>query len=114
MNVDGAVGNLQMLHQCLRVINIRLVSVGHQHAIYIFPAISRYGQSRYGGAVFPAGNADDSGFSVTLGHLLVHPFQQPCKLQLRVKFHVRSLLMPLHGAIVRQTGEKCKSTQKAL
>ena len=33
VDVAGAVGDLQMLHQRLRVVDIRLNAVGHQHAI---------------------------------------------------------------------------------
>ena len=85
VDVAGAVGDLQMLHQRLRVVDIRLNAVGHQHAIDVVPAIGRHRHGRHGGAVLAAGDADDGGLAAAAGHLLAHPLQHPGKLELYVE-----------------------------
>ena len=75
LNVDGAVGDLQVLHQGLGKVNIRLHAVGHEHTIDILPAIGRHSQGRHGGAVLAAGDADDRGLAVAALHHFIHPFQ---------------------------------------
>ena len=87
VDVDGAVGDLQVLHQGLGIVDVRLDAVGHQHAVYVLPAIGSHSQRRHGAAVLAAGNADDGGFAAALGHLLVHPLQQARQLLLGIKFH---------------------------
>ena len=83
--VTGDYPDLQMLHQRLRVVDIRLNAVGHQHAIDVVPAIGRHRHGRHGGAVFAAGDADDGGFAAAAGHLLAHPLQHPGQLELYVE-----------------------------
>ena len=87
VDVDGAVGNLQMLHQAPGEVNVRLLAVGHQHAVHILPPVGRHSQGRHGGAVLAAGDADNRRLAVAGLHSLVHPFQQARKLHLGVKFH---------------------------
>mgnify|MGYP003178412645 CR=1 FL=1 len=80
VDVAGAVGDLQMLHQRLRVVDIRLNAVGHQHAIDVVSAIGRHRHGRHGGAVLAAGDT-----AAAAGHLLAHPLQHPGKLELYVE-----------------------------
>ena len=91
MDVDGAVGNLQMFHQAPGEVNVRLLAVGHQHADDILPPVGRHSQGRHGGAVLAAGDADNRRLAVARLHSLVHPFQQARKLHLGVKFHKKRL-----------------------
>ena len=76
VDIEGDVGDPQRFHQRLRVVDIRLHAVGHQHAHDVFPAVGGHCQRRHGGAVLAAGNADDGGLAVAGGHLPGHPFQQ--------------------------------------
>ena len=87
VDIDGAVGNVQVLHQGLGIVDIRLDAVGHQDAVHVLAAVGGHCQRRHGAAVLAAGNADDGGFAMAQGHLLVHPLQQACQLLLRVKLH---------------------------
>ena len=102
VNINGAVGNIQHLHQTVAVINVRLHAVGHQHAVNMLLAVGRHRQRRHGGAVLTAGDADDRRFAAAVCHLLVHPFQQSGQLQLCVKFHRGASLFSFVGDIVSQ------------
>ena len=91
MDIDGAVGDLQVLYQRLGVVDVRLDAVGHQDTVHMIAAIGGGGQRRHGGAVLAAGDADDGGAAVAGFHLGVHPLQKADQLQLGVKFHKRVL-----------------------
>ena len=101
VDVDGAVGDLQVLHQTVGIVDVRLHAVGHQHAVHILPAVGRHSQRRHGGAVLPAGNADDGGLAVARLHHFIHPFQQAGQLHLGVKVHKNAPPCEFLGVIVR-------------
>ena len=112
MDVDGAVGDLQVLHQTVGIVDVRLHAVGHQHAVHILPAVGRHSQRRHGGAVLPAGNADDGGLAVARLHHFIHPFQQAGQLHLGVKVHKNAPPCEFLGVIVRHWAEKCKENKR--
>ena len=87
VDVDGRVRDVQHLDQTVRIVDIGLDAVGHQHAVDILAPIGGHGQRRDGGAVLAAGDADDGGFAAAVFHLLVHPLEQPGQLQVYIEFH---------------------------
>ena len=105
VDVDGGVGQVQVLHQCLGVVDVRLDAVGHEDAEDVFAAIGGHGQGGHGGAVLAAGDADDGGLAVAGIHLLGHPLQQAGQLYLGVEFHVRYLPFRSFDVLLYRVGE---------
>ena len=101
VDVEHIVADTQKFHQTVGIVDIRLNAVGHQYAYNVFLAVGRHGQCRHGGAVFAAGDADDSRFAAAGFHLLPHPVQQTGQLFFCVKFHeitLPKIMMPYSTA----------------